>query len=488
VSLNWVEIDTILKELPLEGCHLQGVRQADYHTYFLEFYRPGRPLTLGIFLAPRQTRLHEVRQRPATLKRAPRFTEFLKARLLGSVIVEARQLGQERLVLLRLRLGTEEFSLWIRLWGGAANILVTDHQHQILDAAFRRPASGEVFGRTFDPVSQFSESSDLTSGGKSRSEGKVFTARTFDAERQQEPQASFNRLVELQYRSIPPIEAEKLREQALRLVERRLSAVAQAHDKSQARLQEFERRDDWKLYGDVLTSDSWKIHKGDTSFEGVDWRDNANFRLPLDAKLLPHEHAQVWYKKYQKARDGEQGVREELASQEAEQARWQLALEQLPSWEAPAVAAFLEKHRVVKTTQVKPGQDQRPGLEFVSGPWTLWVGRNARENDTLLRRWVRGNDLWLHTRDVPGGFVFVRFLKGKTVPLEVLLDAGNLAIWYSKAKGDGRADLYYTAVKYLRRAQNGPAGLVLPTQEKNLTVTVDKLRMERLLRGKEETA
>jgi len=478
VSLNWVEIDRVLAELPLAGCHLQGVRQSDYHQYFLEFYRPGRPITLAICLAPRQTRLHEVRQRPPTLKRAPRFTEFLKARFLGSVVVSAHQVGRERVVQLHLRQDEDDFFLSIRLWGGAANLLMTDAQHRILDAAFRRPASGEVFGGTFDPQTLLAVSP---------AEGKVFTARSFEAERTQEPKADFNRLVELHYRSLPPVEAEKLREQALRLVERRLATVATAREKSLARLVEYDRREDWKLYGDVLTSDSWRIGKGDESFEGVDWRDNSTFRLPLDARLAPHEHAQVWYKKYQKARDAEEGVRAELASQEAEEARWRQALDGLPAWEAPDVAAFLEKHRVVKTTQNRPGADQRPGLEFTSGKWTLWVGRNARENDALLRRWVRGNDLWLHTRDVPGGFVFVRYLKGKTVPLDVLLDAGNLAVWYSKAKSDGRADLYTTAVKHLRRAQNGPAGLVLPTQEKNLTITVDPLRMEKLLRGKEET-
>jgi predicted ribosome quality control (RQC) complex YloA/Tae2 family protein len=122
-----------------------------------------------------------------------------------------------------------------------------------------------------------------------------------------------------------------------------------------------------------------------------------------------------------------------------------------------------------------------PGLRFVSGEFSMLVGRNARENDILLRRHVRGNDLWLHTRDYPGGYVFVRAQKGKTVPLEVLLDAGNLAVHFSKAKTNGRAELYYTHVKYLRRVRDGPPGLVLPTHEKNLSVVVEQERLTRLL-------
>ena len=70
---------------------------------------------------------------------------------------------------------------------------------------------------------------------------------------------------------------------------------------------------------------------------------------------------------------------------------------------------------------------------------------------------------------------------GKSVPLEVLLDAAMLAIHYSKARKAGKADLYYTQVKYLRRAKGGPKGLVIPTQEKNLSVVLDEERLRWLL-------
>jgi len=74
----------------------------------------------------------------------------------------------------------------------------------------------------------------------------------------------------------------------------------------------------------------------------------------------------------------------------------------------------------------------------------------------------------------------VKAQSGKSIPLEVLLDAGNLALFFSKARSAGKADLYYTQVKYLRRAKDGPTGLVLPTQEKNLLVELDSGRLQRL--------
>ena len=109
------------------------------------------------------------------------------------------------------------------------------------------------------------------------------------------------------------------------------------------------------------------------------------------------------------------------------------------------------------------------------------IGRTAKENDHILRRETRGSDIWMHTRDFAGAYVIIKAKKGKTVPLPVLLDAASLAIHYSKAKKNGRADLYYTEVKYLRRAKVGKTGLVIPTQERNLHAVLDEKRVKEIL-------
>ena len=132
------------------------------------------------------------------------------------------------------------------------------------------------------------------------------------------------------------------------------------------------------------------------------------------------------------------------------------------------------------TTPKQQKKKEHPGLDYTVNGWYILVGRDANENDELLRHHVRGADMWFHVRDFPGGYVFVKNRPGKTIPLDILLDAANLAVYYSKARNAGKTDLYYTHVKYLRRAKNGPKGLVIPTQEKNLCITPDKERLRRL--------
>ena len=133
--------------------------------------------------------------------------------------------------------------------------------------------------------------------------------------------------------------------------------------------------------------------------------------------------------------------------------------------------------------QTKPKQQiekKRPGITYQIEGWTIFVGRTAAENDELLRHHVKGLDMWLHVRDFSGGYVFIKNRPGKTIPLNILLYGGNLAVYHSKARKAGKADLYYTQVKFLRRAKNGPKGLVLPTQEKNLFIELDKEILKKL--------
>ena len=94
--------------------------------------------------------------------------------------------------------------------------------------------------------------------------------------------------------------------------------------------------------------------------------------------------------------------------------------------------------------------------------------------------------MWLHTRDWSGGYIFIKSRRGKTIPLEILLDAGNLAVFYSKARKAKTADIYYTQVKHLRRAKNAPKGTVLPSYEKNLTVTIDEQRLRKMEKLKKD--
>ena len=227
----------------------------------------------------------------------------------------------------------------------------------------------------------------------------------------------------------------------------------------------------------MILSSLHTISPGDEWVEVQDFAEpERTVSIELDPTLSPQANADRYFTRARKSKQRISGLQQEVDDLERRSRAIGQDLDRIDSW---SVERLREEAAAPATSPEKA--EGAPGLQFDSHGFRILVGRTAKENDQLLRRWVRGNDVWLHTRDYPGGYVFIKSVKDKTVPLDVLLDAGNLAVHFSKARGGGGAELYYTQVKYLRRAKDGPVGLVLPTQEKNLSIRVENDRLARLL-------
>ncbi|GHV69265.1 hypothetical protein AGMMS49928_10960 [Spirochaetia bacterium] len=471
MSLNWKEINLVLEELALPGMQIQKAIQSAYDVLSLKLHGRGESKTLLIALTPGACRLHETKRSMPKNDKPLRFAEFLNSRIVNGWIDEALQLGDNRIIALGVRLGAEHFRLYIRLWSNAANVVVCTDDGMVLDAMRRLPKKGEISGGSYRPEDSLGES-----GGERRREYEV---RDFPADIPAE--ISFNEKIDTFYAEQGgALSLESLREDARRIFEGRLNRLESSLEKLRAKEADFASADRLRQWGDLILANMASIKMGD------EWLETADFsgepvRIKLDPKKTPAAGAEGYYGQYRKAKSGLEDLRREIADGEAELARLGERLEMLLAETNP-----LKLHRLLQAGDKTPppgkqsGDQKRPGLSFRRGDWLIMVGRDAAENDALLRRHVKGNDLWLHVRDFAGSYVFIKQRSGKSYPLEILLDAGNLALFYSKGRNNGEADLFYTPVKYLRRAKNGPKGLVIPTQEKNLHIKTDDRRLREL--------
>lgn len=477
MSLNWKEIDLVLSELDLPGSHVQRIVQPDFRTLVFELYRPGERVNVLFSLEQGKTRLHRLSHRPKKPKKPQRFEQFLRSRIEGGRITEGYQIEGERIVKLVVERAGEPTILWIRLWGGAANVIATDADGSILDAVYRRPKRGEVSGEHYDPEADIGRDEEDDASRRARLER--FVVREYPRDE------SFNRYLEETYGKQ---EHDERREKVASTLAKRLSSELSKVRRNVANLErkqeQAEDHERYHMYGDLIMSTLHRIGRGDRWVEVENYyRDNQPTSIELDPELEPHENAEAYYEKHKKAKQTLDNITEQLENQRRRARELEGQLEEVEHTED--VSALEEKAEALAPARRQEEQSRVPGLQFESEGFRILVGRTARENDELLRRHVRGNDYWLHTRDTPGGYVFVRAKPGKSVPLDVLLDAGNLAVWYSKARKAGEADLFYTQVKHLRRAKHGKTGLVIPTQEKNLQVRIEDERISRLL-GREQ--
>ena len=472
MSLNYKEIELIISESHLDGAKIQAVVQSSFHSVTWELYdrERGRFLFYTEIGTP-QSRLHVLSPgaKAAKTKKLQRFEQFARKNLEGSVIRSCYQLPFDRAVVWELDNHDRKLRVYFRFYSGpGANIIVTDENNVILDLLLRRPGRDEMSSETLNV--EHRTSSD-----------KVFEVRPWSG-------ASFSAYIE---RTCAQQEADDLYSQLVRQVQGRmeheLSRLATSISSCWKTMDANSGYDSLRYEADLLSGNSHLIRRGEDSVTVKDWSQGGkDVVISLDKSLTPGANVQALYDRYQKAKGAYSNAVEEKKRLESEyqaiEARFNKALEDTGDEEANIrkLKSILDK--TAPAVQVQEG----PGIRTTSGGFQIIAGRNAKENDELLRHYVKGNDMWLHTRDFPGGYVFIKFRRDKSIPLEVLLDAANIAVLYSKARNSSSVDLYYTQVKYLRRAKDGKTGLVLPTQEKNLTIKPEPQRIARLL-PKEET-
>ncbi|MDR3337898.1 MAG: NFACT RNA binding domain-containing protein [Treponema sp.] len=483
MSLNWKEINLILSELDLPGSQIQKVYQSAYDVLTLQLFK-GRSFLLLIALTPGACRLHETFQSAVKGSRPLRFAEFCKSRIINGWIEEAFQLGDNRIVRLTIRQGKNRYHCYLRLWSNAANVIVTDETGTVLDAMRRSPKRGEISGGHYEPAD--GATGAATTGGTAAGSAAAVPKKEYSVRELPGP-GSFNQRIDAWYAEHGgALSLEALREQARRSYEGSMGRLELALERLRAKEAEYEAADRLKEYGDIIMANLAQIKTGDSWLEAENFYAGGTIRIKLDPKKKGAAQAEAYYEQYRKAKNGFADVQGEIAAGEAELSRLRETLGSLLRETNPLVLHLRLKNKGPKSG-VNPGlkptaaaDRKRPGLSFRRKDWLIIVGRDAAENDALLRRHVKGRDMWLHVRDFPGSYVFIKQRSGKTVPLDILLDAGNLALFYSKGRNNGEADLFYTEVKFLRRAKNGPKGLVLPTQEKNLHIKADSERLKEL--------
>ncbi len=483
MGMRAAEIQTVLDELQLEGTSIQQIVQPDFPNLYLHVIRPGQNFWIRICLVPGFTRLHRSWTAPRKKVKVQRFAEFLRSTIRGGRIIRVEHKNQDRIICLTIRNSQKVVLMYIRLWGGAANIVVTSEDGIVLDSHYRRPNKGEVTGHHWSlPEPKNKGLYPVRTELLSQDHGDSSIPGLTDSN-----DMPFNQKVFLWYTKL---EQKERREAMLSELDRKLD---QRENALEGRLKGLSRRDEeleheetYQRYGELLKSQIHLIQPGDQEVQVEDyWNPGKRVEVPIDPRRNPQENVQKYFHLAKKARTGKQHIEQERANylQQLEQTQYFRLEVQDPDCTLHRMGEILEdlSAKLNPPARITKENEDQPGLEFTSHGYRIFVGRNAKENDLLLRRYTRGNDLWLHTRDYPGGYVFIRTQKGKTVPLDVLLDGGNLAVFYSKAKTSGTADLYYTQVKHLRRPKEGKLGLVLPNKEKNLRITLDPDRLANLL-------
>lgn len=460
--------------------------------FVLELRQPGRTRALLVSAVPALARVQELTAPlPAPIP-APRFGQFLRARLAGR-LAAIRPVAGERIVRVEFDTpadaGVPLAVLVLECFGAVPNLIALGPDGTIQEALHhrqtrtRRIAPGTPYVPLPAPLDRPEPSGQLEAA-RSAGHYPTFSATVDALLLSEEADAA---LAALRQGILTRLHEAR----------RRFEGQRASLEEARAGTAGAERH---RELGELLKANLPALRTGQSEARVQDFYqpDLPEVVIPLDPALPPLKNAERYFRRYQKARDGRATVERRLAQVASTLARID-AFESRAAAAADAAAlaeiaaeAAVFRTRFSPRPPVAPTRARRslPAADeprrFVSRDGqTILVGTTARQNDVLTVRIANGHDTWLHVEDAAGAHVVIRTERGKSPSLETLLDAATLAIHHSKFRAAGRGAVTYTLRKYVSKPRHAPPGLVMVAQGKRLHVVVERERLERLMRGEE---
>lgn len=244
-----------------------------------------------------------------------------------------------------------------------------------------------------------------------------------------------------------------------------------------------ENCEEHKLLGELITANLHRIEPGDKSVTVINYYNGKEQTVPLDETLSPSQNAQKYYKSYNKSKTAIKEKNhqlekclEEIRYLESVEAHLFTAkedddIEQI-KFELASGGYIGNKKNTLRLVKNQKNTKKRntPVKYTTSGGMTVLVGKNNRENDVLTFKTASGNDIWLHTKDIPGSHTIL-ITEGREPDDKDLFEAAGIAAYHSKGQDSENVPVDYTLIKYVKKPKGANPGMVIFTHNRTLYVT-----------------
>ena len=233
-------------------------------------------------------------------------------------------------------------------------------------------------------------------------------------------------------------------------------------------LKDVEKRDKYRLYGELLQAYGHEVKEGDESITVINYYDGKEITIPLDGMLTAANNANKYFDKYNKMKRTYEASL--TLVKECKQTLDQLLLLQnsieIAGSEADineirqemTLAGFLKE----KKGDNKGKQEKSNPLHFVSSDgFHMYVGKNNLQNDRLTFKTAGPKDLWFHAKEMPGSHVIVKLEGADDVPDNTYEEAARLAAYYSTGKTSPKVEIDYTRRGNLKKPPESNPGYVI---------------------------
>ena len=277
-----------------------------------------------------------------------------------------------------------------------------------------------------------------------------------------------------------------------RLVLSSLKKITKKVNNINSKLKECEEMDIYRIYGELITSNLYRIDnsKNVSSITLENYYDNNKpIDIPLDKTISPSYNAKKFFKKYNKLKSTL-----EIVSKQKIEATKELSYLESVVYELETASTISDLEEIdneisenilfknnSKTSNVKKNKVNKRNINNEYEPitynvdgFTLYVGKNNKQNDYISTKLGKNDDLWFHTKDIRGSHCLLK-CNGNKVDDNTIVACAEIAAYYSKAKLSSNVPVDYCYIKNVKKPSGSKPGMVIYTNNKTINVNPKKI-------------
>ena len=273
-----------------------------------------------------------------------------------------------------------------------------------------------------------------------------------------------------------------------KLVANSIERAVKKYDLQLKQLQDTEKRDKYKLYGELITAYGYGLEEGAKELAAQNYyNNNEEIRIPLDPTMSPMDNAKMYFEKYGKLKRTYEALSSLIKETEDE-------IRHLESIRVSLDMAANEhdlnelKRELMEYGYIKkkpdarrPSAKDRYGKNAVSKPlhyvssdgYHIYVGKNNYQNEEITFKLAGGGDWWFHAKNLPGSHVIVKSEGTDMLPDRTFEEAARLAAYYSSARNADKVEVDYTKRKNIKKPNGKVPGFVIYSTNYSMVVDTD---------------
>lgn len=270
-----------------------------------------------------------------------------------------------------------------------------------------------------------------------------------------------------------------------KIVQTALEKDYKKYDLQEKQLRDTQKREKYKLYGELLTAYAYEIPEGSKQAEVMNYYTNENISIPLDDTISTMENAKKYFDKYGKLKRTHEALTSIIQDTKSEIEHLESVLNSLDIAVSEDDLKELKEELIQagyirrKSSDKKARYKSKPFHYRSSDGFDIYIGKNNLQNEEITFKLANGGDWWFHSKNFPGSHVIVK-TEGKELPDRTFEEAARLAAYYSKGKDQEKVEIDYIERKHVKKVAGAKPGFVIYHTNYSMAIAPDITDIEQI--------